>query len=328
MVFSSDTSLLFWELLLFCAVVVAFCVGFTAALESAPFWWHGWWHDRPPTAAALTTNRMVSDWFVGQWAWFIAFAGYSCLVSLLGEKYLDVYSSILAWWLLDLAVLLGYVGYAMASPCGCNLPARAAGRIGGLALFSALRDPEHLDRQGTMLTRSVSWLLGIGLYFTLKITFPVFRDSLSLESVDTGELAAYVAGTTVLCFLGIFLLELFRQHLAALEHSVWLRSPRGAPRWRHQRPMFKLIEAVEVMLKLVFCYISGKAFEAAALADHGADGGGTLNFALLGLKWQLAAGVAAVVASAWDLKTQRRHGDDHSTKCVCTVCHPEYYGAA
>ena len=72
--------------------------------------------------------------------------------------------------------------------------------------------------------------------------------------------------------------------------------------------------------------ITGKAFEAAALADNGADGGGTVNFALLGFRWQVMAGVAAIIASMWELKTQRHHGDAHSAKCVCTVCHSEYYG--
>ena len=49
---------------------------------------------------------MVSDWYIGQWAWFIAFAGWSCLLSLLGDEYIDVYGSTTAWWLLDAAILL------------------------------------------------------------------------------------------------------------------------------------------------------------------------------------------------------------------------------
>ena len=61
LVFSNDTSLLFWELLLFYVLAAAFCVVFTAVLESVPYLWY----TEPPTAAALTTNRMISDWYYG-----------------------------------------------------------------------------------------------------------------------------------------------------------------------------------------------------------------------------------------------------------------------
>ena len=120
-----------------------------------------------------------------------------------------------------------------------------------------------------MLEKSVSWLLGVGLYFTLKKTFPVFADALSLQTVDDGDLTAYVTGTTAVCFLGILLLELFRQHAITLE----LRQPSaglpenpyrseapedggggGGKRKRSSHgPFFNLIEAVESMLKLVLC---------------------------------------------------------------------------
>ena len=134
----------------------------------------------------LIQKKLVTRRYIGQWAWFIAFAGWSCLLSLLGDEYIDVYSSTTAWWLLDLTILLAYIGYAVLPPCcavGPQIPTKCA-----LACFVALADPTHVDRQGKMLKKSMSWLLGVGLYFTLKKTFPVFADALSLKIVDGGIL--------------------------------------------------------------------------------------------------------------------------------------------
>lgn len=308
------TIALFWELLLFYILAALFCIAFTAALESAPFLWY----KNAPSEGALTTNRMVSDWYIGQWAWFIAFAGWTCLLSLLGDAYLNLYESTWAWWLLDLGILAGYVGYALAPP-SCSLATRVANLFSGMRAFYALGDPVHLERQATMLSKSMSWLLGVGLYFTLKKTFPVFANALSLAKVNEGDLAAYVVVTTATCFLGIFLID-FSQQRRGVEGA-------GGGGTEPVLPTMggRFVQALETMLKLVFCYITGKAFEAAALAGLSRKGGGPEHFALLGFQWQIGSGVAAVIATSWDIKTQRFHGSDHSAKCVCTVCHPELY---
>lgn len=43
-----------------------------------------------------------------------------------------------------------------------------------------------------MMHKAVSWLLGVGIYFTLKQTFPYpFADALDQEPVDENDLAIY-----------------------------------------------------------------------------------------------------------------------------------------
>ena len=333
---TKDPAMLFWQLLLFFVAIVVFAVCFTAGFESFP-----WLCSNTPKKSSVTTNQMISDWYIGQWAWLIAFAGWTCLLSLFGDAYLGLYDTTFAWWALCLLILCGYIGYALVPPC---CPSAVASLFGccehHFECANLFARPEHRVRQSAMLKKSVTWLLGVGLYFTLKKTFVVFADALAQQEVDNRDLAAFAGGTATVCFVPLFLMELFRQHLETRKHTartMCIHNPddtcttstaaAGIEGEVAKPPHVRLGEALETMLKLVLCYITGKAFEAVALANTGANGGGTLNFAWIAFKWQLGAGAAALVASAWTLKTQRAHGDGHSAKCVCALpsCHPEFY---
>eukprot|EP00040_Diaphanoeca_grandis_P035192 m.220645 g.220645 ORF g.220645 m.220645 type:complete len:555 (+) comp33323_c4_seq2:515-2179(+) len=336
--FSANPNVIFWELMLFTIIIILFCITFTAVLESLPYLWH-----TSPNKSSITTNQMISDWYIGQWAWFMAFAGWTMLLSTFGTAYLNIYEHTYAWWILLLFIFVGYILYALLPSC-CSTSEYLERWRRSSSLVRAMSMPDHRDRQVAMLKKSVSWLLGVGFYFTLKKTFPVFADALSQEHVDSSEMIEYVVGAIGICFTVLFVLELFRQRIEGQEFRAKLLKLETAADHEHEHehdtdttittpapttsPSQRggvMLESVELMLKLVACYITGKTLEAVALANTGANGGGTASFAGRGMRWQVCAGVAAIIHSVWELKTQRVHGDGHSPKCVCDVCHPEYY---
>lgn len=76
--------------------------------------------------------------------------------------------------------------------------------------------------------------------------------------------------------------------------------------------------------QLTLCYVVGKTWEAMTFG-FGTRADNHTAYALVALKWQLVAGLFAIMHSMWELMTQRYHAELHSPKCVCTACAPEYY---
>lgn len=205
-----------------------------------------------------------------------------------------------------------------------------------------------------MLQKSFAWLLGIGLYFTLKCTFPLFADALAERDVDHRDITAFSGSVTAICFVLLCLIELCTERKKSKEKRTQRKERDGYydddeelvdyenhndhndnhghghdhghddDNRQKTKGTIGLPIPPEGMLKLSLCYVTGQAWnaETVGLGSRATNRG---TFALIALHWQLAACGFAIAESMWALKTQTFHGSGHSRRCVCTVCAPEFY---
>jgi hypothetical protein len=340
---STRRASLLWELLLFSVVVTAGSVGWVVGFEALPRWYYcGRLGRVAPPAGASTTNEIVDDWFIGQWQWLMGFAWWSVGVVLLTDSYLGLYDEPWAWWALTFCTLAGYVVFALGY-CRCfrrstssSPPSTAPS---SRSCCSGLRNRcaqlfRAQPRLGAMLTKGVAWVFGIGCYFSLKRSCALFVTALNLQRVDRGALAAFSLAVTAVCFALLLALELAERRVERLTGAFGAkRLQQAAPTGggggggsgESQRPFVVAVRANKAMLRLTLCYVTGKAWEALAFAFHDAASVEAALFAGIAGEWQLIAGLFALLHTAWELKTQRRHGEAHSAHCVCTVCAPQYY---
>ena len=356
---STRRASLLWELLLFSVVVTAGSVGWVAGFEALPRWYYcGRLGRAAPPAGANTTNEIVDDWFIGQWQWLMGFAWWSVGVVLLTDSYLGLYDEPWAWWALTFCTLAAYVVFALGY-CRCfrlsssssspspsstssSTPSSSPSTApSSRSCCSALRNASAQlfraqPRLGAMLAKGVAWVFGIGCYFSLKRSCALFVAALNLQRVDRGALAAFSLSVTAVCFALLLALELAERRVERLTGAFGAKLLRQAPaagggngngnsNGESQRPFVVAVRANKAMLRLTLCYVTGKAWEALAFAFHDAASVEAALFAGIAGEWQLIAGLFALLHTAWELKTQRRHGEAHSAHCVCTVCAPQYY---
>eukprot|EP00039_Didymoeca_costata_P020287 m.340755 g.340755 ORF g.340755 m.340755 type:complete len:488 (+) comp19502_c0_seq1:255-1718(+) len=286
------------ELLLFSLAIVLFSVLFTVLFEGMPT---AWYYPKPPPQTAITTNKLVDDWFLGQWQWLIGFAWWTTLLSLFGSEFLDIYDSKIAWWMLCTFIFCCYILYTTSCCCvriaqddtdGDEKKSCCPGRF------------TWIDRKRiiTMLHKGVSWMLGVGLYFTLKHTFPIMVRALNQENVNPEHIITFGFVVTVICYVLLVLVFIGKE---AYSSNI-------------------VMSSIQDMLKLTLCYVTGKAWESMTFG-LGARAATSHQYSLIAFSWQGIAGGAAIVFTIWELKTQKDHGSNHSDKCVCPVCAPEFY---
>ena len=318
------------ELLLFAVTLTMCCVAWVVCFERIPHWYYCWYMGlTEPPAGALTTNRLVDDWFIGQWQWLMGFAWWSTGLVLLTNDYLGMYNQAWAWWALAVCALLGYVAFALGHcDCGCDCGCGCCPKLQMCAARGYCAEVfREQPRLGAMLAKSVSWVFGIGCYFSMKRTSATFMNALNLQRVDREVLATFSLSVTAVSFSLLLALELAERRVERLTGEVGGASSRLLPS-PADVPFVGAVRANRAMLRLSLCYVTGKAWEALAFGFQDTMAVEADLFANIAVEWQLIAGAFALVHTMWVLKTQRRHGDAHSAQCVCTVCAPEYYRVA
>lgn len=144
-----------------------------------------------------------------------------------------------------------------------------------------------------MLEKSWRWVLGIGLYFTLKQNMPLFADALSADpnkSPSASLVVLFTLAVTVIGVAMIVLIETFIRHAERVRHLIEGHSDdqvlheEEALRRRvacgafpclscqHADPLrgnlfvLKLADALESVLRLNVSFVVGKAWLAFAFA--------------------------------------------------------------
>jgi hypothetical protein len=305
------------ELAIFSAVLVIVAIIFVIVYETTP---HMWAYPARPTLEQVRINQHVSDWFRSKWTWLMGFAWFTTAISVLGPAYLGVHDKPEAWWALCGAIAAGHVLHTTA--CGRRRPptrtAMVVAPADAVGNGSCCGQHKTQHRVVNMLDRAVGWTLGISLYFALRVSFPQFSDALAMRWVSQWWVLTFVGAVTGGCWVLLFGLEVLVRFVEAHHHSMVTH---------HLSVLERVVGGLEATLKLTLCYLTGKAWEALTFG-LGARASSLGGFALIGLYWQLGAGLLAVLHTRWVLTTEHKHGASHSPRCVCPVCAPELYSAA
>eukprot|EP00658_Telonema_sp_P-2_P033825 TRINITY_DN2474_c0_g8_i1.p1 TRINITY_DN2474_c0_g8~~TRINITY_DN2474_c0_g8_i1.p1 ORF type:complete len:538 (-),score=107.11 TRINITY_DN2474_c0_g8_i1:47-1660(-) len=157
------------------------------------------------------TTELVNAWFIGQWQWLMGFAWWNLLLATLGSEYLDLYHHTLAWWMLIVFILLVWGVTALLIPYLAYSQDRPA-------------PPEHpliyQRRLLPMFLKALRWVLGIGLFFTLRRQFSVFGNAIELAPVDVSELFGYCMAVTFISLMGVFLVEMAMRVTEQLRKAI------------------------------------------------------------------------------------------------------------
>ena len=266
------------------------------------------------------------------------------MLALFGTAYLDVYDRVEAWWVLCGAVFLAFVVYSTACRRGdlkdgvADTAAVAAAALAPSARGNGDRAPfpcgccwhvPHRHRVTPIVDRAVGWVLGIGLYFTLRRTVPVFDAALSQHPCSWRDVLVFGGATTAVCWALLVGLELITRAAEAQglppsgstrRQSVDARAEASS----RSSVLARVVVGTHTSLRLTLSFVTGKAWEATAFG-LGAHATSRDDFLVTAAWWQVAAGVLALLHTMWDLSTQRLHGDSHSPRCACDVCTPEFY---
>jgi hypothetical protein len=168
---------LFPELLGFTVIVTVIVVLFTLGIEYLPLlYYRAVWRVNPPPGA-VRTNENVSDWFGANNQWLVGLSGWSVLLALLSNPYTGLYHISPMWWLLVLLITTSFVLYALCTaywhPCPCPDVSRTRP-------FLAAK----LRRITFLLEKSVAWMSGVGMYFSLRRSVPMFDRALTDTTQD------------------------------------------------------------------------------------------------------------------------------------------------
>ena len=295
-------------------------VGWVMGFEALPYWYYDKIGRGAPPEDALKTNRQVSDWYIGQCQWLMGFAWWSTALVLLTDSYLGLYGQVWAWWSLTMFILLCYIFFALGY-CKCSC-LKGEWWDSGNIFF------QERPRIGAMLAKSVSWVFGIGCYFSMKRTSTTFLNALNLEVVNRTDLASFsIFGVTFISFTLLLLLELAERRVERLTGAFDAHGSLPPKRTAADERFLKVVDVNKAMFRLSVCYVTGKAWESLAFGFDDSMSAQTERFAVIATEWQMIAGGFALLHTAWELKTQRRHGSAHSSRCCCTAtgCAPVYY---
>ena len=294
------------------------------------------------------THDVLVHRLVWQWAWLLGLAWWTTVLALYGSSYLNVYNRIEAWWALCGVIFLSFVIYSsmfrrahIHDKVAANTASAAVLPPSATASSSSRRAPPpcgccwrapHRHRVTPLLDSAVGWLLGIGVYSTLRQTFPVFDTALTQQPCDLRAVLLFGGTTTAVCFSLLVALELLTRVAEAKglpSSGATRRRSMVARKTSRVSPLrggvlARIVVGTHTTIRLALSFVTGKAWEATAfgLGAHASSRG---EFLVTAAWWQIAAGVLAVAHTAWDLGTQREHGDSHSHRCACDVCTPEFY---
>lgn len=100
--------------------------------------------------------------------------------------------------------------------------------------------------------------------------------------------------------------------------------------WRREQLQACLLlilygDSLDSMFRLLLSYLAGTAWRAFGFAAHHGRLHSTSDFLWVAVQGSLVAAVLSMVGAGWTLKTERKHGEAHSVRCVCPICAPEHY---
>lgn len=356
---------------LFVPTIFLICFCLTFLTEAVP----GWYYKRSGNYGEdkRKTVELMSDWWRGQWQWLMAFAVWTAtVVTIQGFMRMGAW----AFWVVDigngclfLAVVALLAWVQSRKPRIKESLLESGDGEGMKRRLPAWCGWSRLDKRFWRVQRgrvmklgigTLNWSLGVGLYFTLKVQFPLYADALDGKPVDSDFLWGFaLSGTTVMVFFAT-VLEVYqqkwkfnarlnnasmgKQRLQILgtdilsEEQLPLHSccyPVVRSMRTEQRVRFWLAWYGNTypMLKLSTSYVVGKLFLGVQNSYFGNVVLGnvysaeamTAYFSSLIPLGSVIAALFALAATLYRLKTQETHAENHGYFCVCHACAKEFY---